>query len=80
MKNAFGKYFNKVCYLKGCLHVKNAAPINTTMKTVKTSSPGVGVQTHGGRMWSALNTKRPYQSIFLNEDGYLKGGVPVKNG
>ena len=50
------------------------------MKEVKTSAPGVGVQTHGGRMGSALNTQRPDQSKFLNEDGYLKGGVPIKNG
>jgi|TARA_R110002050_G_scaffold53713_1_gene122010 hypothetical protein len=80
MSNAFGKYLNKDGYLKGGLHVKNEAPRNTTMKDVKTSAPGVGVQTHGGRMGSALNTQRPDQSKFLNEDGYLKGGVPVKNG
>ena len=50
------------------------------MKDVKTSAPGVGVQTHGGRLGSALDTKRPDQSKFLNEDNYLKGGVPIKNG
>ena len=80
MSNAFGKYLNKDGYLKGGLHVKNEAPRNTTMKDVKTSAPGVGVQTHGGRLGSALDTKRPDQSKFLNEDNYLKGGVPIKNG
>ena len=80
MSNAFGKYLNKDGYLKGGLHVKNEAPRNTTMKEVKTSAPGVGVQIQGGRLGSALNTKRPDQSKFLNEDEYLKGGVPVKNG
>ena len=80
MTNAFGKYLNKDGYLKGGLHVKNEAPRNTTMKDVKTSAPGVGVQTHGGRLGSALDAKRPDQSKFLNEDEYLKGGVPIKNG
>jgi len=80
MKNEFGKYLNKDGYLKGGLNVKNEAPRNTSMKDVKTSAPGVGVQTHGGRLGSALNTKRPDQSNFLNEDEYLKGGVPIKNG
>ena len=80
MKNAFGKYLNKDGYLKGGLHVKNEAPRNTSMKDVKTSAPGVGVQTHVGRLGSALNTKRPDQSNFLNEDEYLMGGVPIKNG
>ena len=41
---------------------------------------GVGIQTHGGRLGSALNTKVPDHSKYLNEYGYLKGGVPVKNG
>ena len=80
MKNEFGKFLNKDGYLKGGLHVKNESPRNTAMKDVKTSAPGVGVQTHGGRLGSALNTKRPDQSKFLNEDEYLKGGVPIKNG
>ena len=80
MSNAFGKYLNKDGYLKGGFHVKNEAPRNTTMKEVKTSAPGVGVQIQGRRLGSALDTKRPDQSKFLNEDGYLKGGVPIKNG
>ena len=71
MKNAFGKYLNEDGYLKGGLPVKNEAPRNTTMKEVKTSAPGVGVQIKGGRLGSALNTQRPDQSKFLNEDNYL---------
>ena len=41
---------------------------------------GVGIQTHGNKLARALNTKTPDHSKFLNEYGYLKGGVPVKNG
>ncbi len=79
MKNDFGKYLNKDGYAKGGLHVKNES-INSSMKEVKTSAPGVGVQIQGGNLGSALNTKRPDQSKFLNESNYLKGGVPIKNG
>ena len=79
MTNAFGKYLNKDGYLKGGLHVKNEAPRNTTMKDVKTSAPGVGVQPHGGRLGSALNTKRPDQSLFLNSDGYPTGGIKIRS-
>ena len=49
-------------------------------RTRKSSGGGVGIQTHGGRLGSALNTKVPDHSKYLNEYGYLKGGVPVKNG
>ena len=49
-------------------------------KRVKMNHGGVGIQTHGGRLGSALNTKVPDRSKYLNEYGYLKGGVPVKNG
>ena len=41
---------------------------------------GVGIQTHGNKLARALNTQTPDHSKFLNEYGYLKGGVPVKNG
>ena len=41
---------------------------------------GIGIQTHGNKLARALNTKTPDHSKFLNEYGYLKGGVPVKNG
>ena len=78
-KNEFGKYLNKDGYLKGGLHVKNEAPRNTTMKEVKTSAPGVGVQTHGNKLAKPLNTKRPDQSSFQNEDGYLTGGIPIRS-
>ena len=79
MKNAFGKYLNKDGYLKGGLHVKNEAPRNTSMKEVKTSAPGVGVQTHGNKLAKTLNTKRPDQSSFQNKDGYLTGGIPIRS-
>ena len=49
-------------------------------RTKKSHGGGVGIQTHGGRLGSALNTKVPDHSTYLNEYGYLKGGVPVKNG
>ena len=49
-------------------------------KRVKMNHGGVGIQTHGGRLGSALNTQVPDHSKYLNEYGYLKGGVPVKNG
>jgi len=49
-------------------------------RTEKSHGGGVGIQTHGGRLGSALNTKVPDHSKYLNEYGYLKGGVPVKNG
>jgi len=45
-----------------------------------THGGGVGIQTHGNKLARALNTKTPDHSKFLNEYGYLKGGVPVKNG
>ena len=40
---------------------------------------GVGVQTHGNKLAKALNTKRPDQSLFQNEDGYLTGGIPIRS-
>jgi len=49
-------------------------------KRVKMNNGGVGIQTHGNKLAKALNTKTPDHSKFLNEYGYLKGGVPVKNG
>jgi len=49
-------------------------------KRVKMNHGGVGIQTHGNKLARALNTKTPDHSKFLNEYGYLKGGVPVKNG
>ena len=40
---------------------------------------GVGIQTHGNKLASALNTKTPDHSVYLNEDGYLKGGIKVRS-
>ena len=40
---------------------------------------GVGVQTHGNKLAKALNTKRPDQSLFQNEDGYLTGGIKIRS-
>ena len=50
-------------------------------KTVKKygHGGGVGIQTHGNKLASALNTQTPDHSVYLNEDGYLKGGVKVRS-
>ena len=49
-------------------------------KRVKmTNGGGVGIQTHGNKLAKALNTKRPDQSLFQNEDGYLTGGIPIRS-
>ena len=49
-------------------------------KRVKmTQGGGVGIQTHGNKLAKALNTKRPDQSLFQNEDGYLTGGIPIRS-
>ena len=44
-----------------------------------THGGGVGIQTHGNKLAKALNTKRPDQSLFQNEDGYLTGGIPIRS-
>ena len=50
-------------------------------KTVKKygHGGGVGIQTHGNKLASALNTQTPDHSVYLNEDGYLKGGIKVRS-
>jgi len=49
-------------------------------KRVKmTRGGGVGIQTHGNKLAKALNTERPDQSLFQNEDGYLTGGIPIRS-
>ena len=49
-------------------------------KRVKmTHGGGVGIQTHGNKLASALNTQTPDHSVYLNEDGYLKGGIKVRS-
>ena len=40
---------------------------------------GVGIQTHGNKLASGLNTQTPDHSVYLNEDGYLKGGIKVRS-
>ena len=45
----------------------------------KMSHGGVGIQTHGNKLASALNTQTPDHSVYLNEDGYLKGGIKVRS-
>ena len=45
----------------------------------KKSHGGVGIQTHGNKLASALNTQTPDHSVYLNEDGYLKGGIKVRS-
>jgi hypothetical protein len=44
-----------------------------------THGGGVGIQTHGNKLAKALNTKRPDQSLFLNSDGYLTGGIKIRS-
>ena len=50
------------------------------VRELKSKGGGIGAQTHGVKLARALNTRTPDHSKFLNEHGYLKGGVPVKNG
>jgi hypothetical protein len=57
---------------------KKGQPLTKRVKM--THGGGVGIQTHGNKLARALNTQTPDHSKFLNEYGYLKGGVPVKNG
>jgi len=45
----------------------------------KSLGGGVGIQTHGNKLAKALNTKRPDQSLFQNEDGYLVGGIKIRS-
>jgi len=40
---------------------------------------GIGIQTRGVKLASALNTQTPDHSVYLNEDGYLKGGIKVRS-
>ena len=56
---------------------KKGQPRATRVKM--TNGGGVGVQTHGNKLAKALNTKRPDQSLFQNEDGYLTGGISIRS-
>ena len=48
-------------------------------RTKRSHGGGVGIQTHGNKLAKALNTKRPDQSLFLNSDGYLTGGIKIRS-
>ena len=52
---------------------------NTGPRVKKSHGGGVGIQTHGNKLAKALNTKRPDQSLFLNSDGYLTGGIKIRS-
>jgi hypothetical protein len=56
---------------------KKGQPLAKRVKM--THGGGVGIQTHGNKLAKALNTKRPDQSLFLNSDGYLTGGIKIRN-
>ena len=56
---------------------KKGQPIATRVKM--TRGGGVGIQTHSNKLAKALNTKRPDQSLFQNEDGYLTGGIKIRS-
>ena len=59
---------------------KSLDTMKINKKRVKmTNGAGVGIQTHGNKLAKALNTKRPDQSLFQNEDGYLTGGIPIRS-
>ena len=48
-------------------------------RTKRSHGGGVGIQTHGNKLAKALNTQRPDQSLFLNSDGYLTGGIKIRS-
>ena len=56
---------------------KKGQPLAKRVKM--THGGGVGIQTHGNKLASALNTQTPDHSVYLNEDGYLKGGIKVRS-
>ena len=56
---------------------KQGQPLAKRVKM--THGGGVGIQTHGNKLAKALNTKRPDQSLFLNSDGYLTGGIKIRS-
>ena len=56
---------------------KKGQPLATRVRM--THGGGVGIQTHGNKLAKALNTKRPDQSLFLNSDGYLTGGIKIRS-
>ena len=56
---------------------KKGQPLAKRVKM--THGGGVGIQTHGNKLAKALNTQRPDQSLFLNSDGYLTGGIKIRS-
>ena len=56
---------------------KKGQPLAKRVKM--THGGGVGIQTHGNKLAKALNTQRPDQSVFLNSDGYLTGGIKIRS-
>ena len=56
---------------------KKGQPLAKRVKM--THGGGVRIQTHGNKLAKALNTKRPDQSLFLNSDGYLTGGIKIRS-
>ena len=56
---------------------KKGQPLAKRVKMIH--GGGVGIQTHGNKLAKALNTKRPDQSLFQNEDGYLTGGIKIRS-
>ena len=56
---------------------KKGQPLAKRVKM--THGGGVGIQTHGNKLAKAFNTKRPDQSVFLNSDGYLTGGIKIRS-
>ena len=56
---------------------KKGQPLTKRVKM--THGGGVGIQTHGNKLAKALNTERPDQSLFLNSDGYLTGGIKIRS-
>jgi len=56
---------------------KKGQPLTKRVKM--THGGGVGIQTHGNKLAKALNTQRPDQSLFLNSDGYLTGGIKIRS-
>ena len=58
---------------------KAAAGLNKGGRVKGSHGGGVGIQTHGNKLAKALNTKTPDHSVYLNEDGYLKGGIKVRS-
>jgi hypothetical protein len=67
--------------IKGGPVEKDSSEIAKIMgpRVKKSRGGGVGIQTHGNKLAKALNTKRPDQSLFQNEDGYLTGGIKIRS-